>query len=330
MNTPSSSEAPSLAYLYDGTLEGLLTAVFNAYARREDPSDIMSPEHIQPRLGQKLFQVKTDYSLAQRVQRGVIRACGHGAFSAVKYASLSDDPNAAIAIYRFIRYAMKVNRPGHCDTCPQNGGCNGQCRLLRKKGSILSEMTNPIVEPIVRLSRAVDNERHRILQFLRFQHLEGDLWLARCNPSASVIPLVMDHFVGRFNTQPFIIYDEIHNLSGVYEGRQWYLVKSDCLVAPPTTADEEAMAEAWRRFYQAISIESHYNPELRRQFMPKRLWRNLTEFQMSQESDTQPKSDSKPLKHQEKRSLPSSDMPTNDDISSIRIADGTCSGACTI
>lgn len=39
------------------------------------------------------------------------------------------------------------------------------------------------------------------------------------------------------------------------------------------------MADAWKRFYDAVSIKDRYNPELQRSFMPKRLWGNITEMQ---------------------------------------------------
>lgn len=35
------------------------------------------------------------------------------------------------------------------------------------------------------------------------------------------------------------------------------------------------MADAWKRFYDAVSIKDRYNPELHRSFMPKRLWDNI-------------------------------------------------------
>ena len=89
----------------------------------------------------------------------------------------------------------------------------------------------------------------------------------------------MDWFSGRFNTQPFVIHDEGHDLAGVYEGSDWYLVRTDRLDLPGPTADERAMKDAWKRFYRTIAVESRYNPELRRQFMPKRLWKNITELQ---------------------------------------------------
>lgn len=89
----------------------------------------------------------------------------------------------------------------------------------------------------------------------------------------------MDWFSARFNTQPFIIFDEAHDIAGVSHNGAWTLVKSDSLTLPEETTDEALMADAWKRFYDAVSIKDRYNPELHRSFMPKRLWDNITEMQ---------------------------------------------------
>ena len=131
---------------------------------------------------------------------------------------------------------------------------------------------------MVRLSRRAVNECEKMRQFVRFSHLENGVWYARCNPNASVVPLVMGYFAARLNDQPFIIYDENHHLAGMYDGRGWQLVSGDAVVVPPSTEHDAQMQEAWKRFYDALSVDARYNPELRRHFMPMRMWRNLTEM----------------------------------------------------
>lgn len=247
----------SVAYCHDGSLEGLLSAVFEAYARREDPQDIAPEGALQMRLGQSVRFIETDQSRAERVRKGIVRACGKAGFAKVAQASLADSPQAGTTVYRFVRRAMAQAASGK---------------------NALAETAHPAVEPLLGLARAVANERHRLLQFLRFEHLENDLWFARCNPRASVVPLVMDWFSGRFNTQPFVIFDETHRLAGVYGGREWHLAKTED-VSPPALAQEERLMQlAWKRFYDTVAIEARYNPELRRQFMPKRFWKHLTEM----------------------------------------------------
>lgn len=284
-----------VAYLYDGSVEGLLTALFSAYARHENPTDITTKSRYQPRLGQHAVAIETNAEQALRVERGLCRVAGNAAFEAVVYAALSDDDAAGVKALRFVRHCMAPpNRAIRRNAESQN--MDGQTAIWQKAGSrpsrsnehrpswtrrydALSDITHPAVAPLYEVARAVGNERHRMLQFIRFQELEGGLWFARCNPSASVVPLVMGHFAARLNIQPFIIFDENHRLAGVWDRHTWYLVPDATMELPAPCAREREMAEAWRVFYRRVAIDSRYNPELRRQFMPKRLWKNLTEMQ---------------------------------------------------
>ncbi|MEG1196846.1 MAG: TIGR03915 family putative DNA repair protein [Raoultibacter sp.] len=320
----------AVAYIYDGSLEGLLTAIFRAYEQHEQPEDIVRFEYAQLRLDQEVHEIETDLHCAARVRRGIVRACGQAVFEAVLTTSLSDDRQAANSIYRFVRYALAQNAAGSCAGCQRKARCGGVCTQSGGAAGnrALSAIAHPDVSGFHQLNRAVYNERHRIMQFLRFEHLQGDVWFARCNPNASVVPLVMDWFSARFNTQNFMIYDEVHKLAGVYEGAtpaaaapfvplaapaalapsvagasfiegvggrevsgearrprnksaqsaSWYLVKTDTLQVPAPAAEEAQMQAAWKSFYDHVAVEARYNPELRQQFMPQRLWRNITEL----------------------------------------------------
>ena len=249
-----------VAYLYDGSLEGLLSAVFLAYERHETPEDIVRESAYEPRLGQDALIVETDCERAQRVRRGVERVAGRASFTVITRASTCDDYDMGVIVFRFIRLVMA--RKG------QGSG-----------GPVLEERANPVVADIVRLSTRVVNECERMRQFVRFSHLENGIWYARCNPSASVVPLIMGYFAARLNDQAFIIYDENHHLAGVYDGLAWHLVSGDAVFAPACTEHDSEMQEAWKRFYDTLSVDARYNPELRRHFLPVRLWQNLTEVQ---------------------------------------------------
>ena len=254
-----------VAYAYDGTLEGLLSAIFAAYERHENPTDVVPESRLQPRLGQRVAAIPTNMNHAARVLRGVKRACGWRAAHAVKQASCSDEPDAGTAAYRFVRYAMDEQKLRACDRCRKRASCNGRggtgpCPKMR--GRALSDITHPAVERLFRISRSISQECEHMRQFVRFQHLRGEsegggtsteVWFARVNPKASVVPLVMDHFVERLGVQPFIIYDEVHELAGVYDGGDWHLVatagQGDLARAlPDPTADEALFSEAWRTF----------------------------------------------------------------------------------
>lgn len=248
-----------VAYLHDGTPEGLLSSVFLAYERHEHPSDIVSEGVYEPRLGQSALFVETDFAKADRVRAGICRAAGKNAFTAVLRASTCDDYDTGAIVYRFVRYAMA--RPAD-----------------QRSNPILEDLANPAVADLVRLCKRAANEAEKIRQFARFSQLENGVWYAKVKPNASVVPLVMGYFAARLNDQSFIIYDEAHHLGGIYDGHAWELARGDALDVPPATTHDRQMQEAWKRFYDALSVDARYNPELRRHFMPVRFWSNLTEL----------------------------------------------------
>ena len=248
----------NVAYVHDGTTEGLLTAIFQAYALHERPEDFSTETALQPRLGQSVRYIETDARLAARVKAGIVRKAGRNAWDAVLHASLSDDCSAGAAVYRFVRFIM-------AHPAAINHG-------------LIRNLAHPVAGPVARLERSVMNERHLMMQFLRFEHFENGIWFAKCNPKANVVPLLMDWFADRFNTERFVIYDEVHQIAGIYDGSGWTLAQTDEVHLPQYAADEAAMQAAWKGFYDAMSISARYHPELRRRFMPKRLWRNITEL----------------------------------------------------
>lgn len=269
---------PVVAYAYDGTLEGLMTAVFTAYATHCVPRDIRRRGYVQMRLDQEIVNVETNMDLALRVRRGICRQLGWRVWRAVAEASAADDPDTGTIVYRFIRYALASPYAKKCAGCALKPTCTSPCGT--PKGSrVLEEWANPHVGPLLALQRYVSGEAERMRQFMRFEHTADDFWFARCNPNAAVVPLVMNYFSARFNTQRFVIYDENHNMAGISENGRWRLVGTDSVNVPEQAEDEASMQQAWKKFYRALSVECRYNPELRRHFMPERLWRNITEVQ---------------------------------------------------
>lgn len=195
----------TLAYLYDGSLEGILCAIYDSYKRHEAVRDVYTLTNAQPRIGQIFHEVKTNIETATRVRQRLIDICGYDTYAAIRTASLSEDSNKGSACLSFARFALGLNRRRWKDA-------------TAKRINPTRAIASPEARPLLELERYVMNERHYMQQFLRFEELEGDVWVATCHPKASVVPLLMDYFVARFNTQSFIIYDARHQLAGVYEG----------------------------------------------------------------------------------------------------------------
>ena len=69
----------TLRYLYDGSFEGLFTAVWEAYYAKEDPSEIIWEGAAQPNLLSSTKMIYTDADKADRVYRAVEEKISHDA-----------------------------------------------------------------------------------------------------------------------------------------------------------------------------------------------------------------------------------------------------------
>lgn len=273
------NENMHVALAYDGSIEGMLSCIFVAFACQAHVEDIIEGAQAQPRLGQTLVAVPSSMEAATRVQNALVRTTGHESWYAVFTAAASNNAAKGTLIYKFVQYALRASHASNCATCPKKQNCHTSCSRIQYNKHILLQLAHPAVEPIVRMQQQANNEIEKMRQFMRFSQVEGNLWFATCNPSCNVVPFVMPWFGKRFNTQRFAIYDEVHHIAGVSENGTWQLVATSELEPPPATTEEALMQHAWRKFYHALSINERYNPELRRNFMPMRLWKNIIEMQ---------------------------------------------------
>ncbi|HBT95830.1 MAG TPA: hypothetical protein DEB24_07020 [Coriobacteriia bacterium] len=91
------------------------------------------------------------------------------------------------------------------------------------------------------------------------------------------MPLIMDHFAARFNVQPFIAYDRVHGMAGVFDTEKWWMVDANEIQLPGNSQLEDDFRSLWQTFYDTIAIEERRNPACQRNFMPKRFWGNMCE-----------------------------------------------------
>ena len=242
-----------LVYLYDGTLEGMLTAVFAAYGRHEIPANIIEPTDLQESMLCSYQHIATEVGYATRVKNGIIQKLGDRSYDDIKRVFLSDNAQKGGVIYRFIRYGMKAGRWS------------------------FTHLAEPPVADFMELKKQVDNEAHYFEQFVRFAQLENGVFFSRIEPKASVVPLITDHFARRLNIQPFIIYDSVHGMASIFDTKSWWLVNANEIALPTQSKMEDEFQALWQTFYDTIAIEERRNPTCQRNFMPKRFWGNMCE-----------------------------------------------------
>ncbi|MDR2671871.1 MAG: TIGR03915 family putative DNA repair protein [Coriobacteriales bacterium] len=218
----------SLVYLYDASLEGLLTAVFVAFERKECPVNLTTEHNLQHSLMCSYVPVATDLHKAARVKDGIIDKLGVQTYEEVKRVFLSDNPKKGGEILRFLQYAFK------------RGMWSG------------THLAHPVVDAFRATLKQVESEAHYMLQFVRFAHLQSGLYFSRIEPKANVVPLIMNHFAARFNIQPFVILDTCHRIAGVFDTTRWWLVDAGQILSgeqaeaggPPLENDPSGLVSA--------------------------------------------------------------------------------------
>lgn len=250
-----------LEYLYDGTFMGLLTAIFDAFNRKEIPDVILRPQG-QRLLFARTHEVKTNEQEANRVLDGIMRIGGNPTCEQLFHAYLSQSAVMEMLILNYTK------------------------ELFFRKRPIMTDLGNKTILQIHKLDRMVVRESHRTLMFIRFERATDGTYFAPFAPKYDVLPLVTGHFKHRFADQQWLIYDTFRDYGFYYDCKNLEQVtiqnpsftkESGSLRQGLEHAEEDNYQELWRTYFKSIAIAERKNPTLQCNFMPKRFWKYLTE-----------------------------------------------------
>lgn len=250
------SDGGNVIYTYDGSFEGLLSAIYRAVHDRREPEDICCEDVVQAGLFSGVKNVPADFAAAKRVQDAVFEKIGGEAARRAYYAFLSERKGLEMVIYRFLMFGFAHKKD--------------LFRFLGER-AVLDAFT---------LSNAVGREIERMRGFLRFSVMEGGVHYAAMEPDYNILPRLAPHFATRMRGVPFVIHDAKRGIAAFYDTKTWLLTPARDMTLPELSPDEEHFRELWREFYGAIAISSRVNPDLRRNLMPKKYWRYLTEMNL--------------------------------------------------
>ncbi len=241
----------NIMLLYDKSFLGLLSAIWYVLEQKINPSAISFKEQLFPFF--KEISIKTDEKKATRLINALDKRIFSGISSKIKLIFLSDREDKELLILEYIRFGLK----------------NG-----KKTEKMIA------CEPVLSAEKTVKsvlNEAHRIKGFLRFSEHSGIL-AAECEPNASVLPLVANHFSNRYHKERFIIYDKKHETVLISDEGKISFFETENFSFPTASPEEKAYRILWKEFYDTVCIEERKNEKCRITHLPKRFWGNLTEM----------------------------------------------------
>ena len=242
-----------IVYRYDGSFEGMICCVHDAFYRKEEPFSISGPDDDQISL-LDCHIVETEPDNAGRVMAAVSEKIGEPAADLVRQAYLTCMAAKELAVLRFLRLGFKV-------------------------GSGVTDMlAEDAVNGLVKAVRSLNGEAHLLTGFIRFSDYRGKM-AAVISPKNTVLPIIAGHFCDRYASESFIIYDDVHNMALCYHNGKCELMNIKDFTLPAVSNDEIKYRALWKKFYDTIGIKERYNPKCRMSHMPKRYWKHMTEFQ---------------------------------------------------
>lgn len=249
-------------FRYDKSWEGLLTAVFDAYARRQFPERLLADGEPLSLFCDETVTICTDPAKADRVWKGLQKRLSWTALSMLTVVWLSELPEIDGLLFRYIRKAIDA---------PQ---------------SIELNFGDPDVLAVSKIGKKVGSEAHRVVQFLRFQKAADGTFFAAVRPVYNVLPLTLSHLTDRFADQRWLVYDVGRAYGYYYDLREAVEVRfaeqeahllSGKLDEARMAADERLFQQLWKTYFQSIAIRERLNPRLHKQNMPARFWKFMPE-----------------------------------------------------
>lgn len=247
--------------VYDGSFEGLLTAVFEIYEYKLEEVQFERQPAYNLSAFHRLHTVHTNSTKAARVWESLVRRNSLDAAHAVYHTFLSEQPHIDRVLFKYLQYAFSQNKP------------------------IESDYSHPSVIQVIQTDRKVRRERHRMEAFIRFQLTGDGLYYAIAEPDFNVLPLISRHFEKRYADQRWLIYDGKRKYGIYYDLKEVNTVQLQFSANAQQHGLHDAIYDAaetlyqqlWQRYFNSVNIQARKNTKLHLQHMPRRYWRYLPE-----------------------------------------------------
>jgi len=189
------------------------------------------------------------------------------AFDTFIHVWMSEKPVIEAEIIRFGRRVLAAGNTGRN---------NGEKRLAAERAAI--DRGDADTQVVLNASARVQHEIHRMMGLLRFSPGRNGEYIARCAPDHLILPAFGDYFSKRFGETSWLIIDDKRKLVlNCQNGGCAEINTLDTDFSENFSHTSDEWEGLWKFYHKTINNESRNNPDLQRQFMPKRYWKYLPE-----------------------------------------------------
>ena len=250
-------------YIYDGTFDGFLTTVFEIYAKKRQPVQIVSELRWQPNFFDTVTHVETSAEKSERVWNSIVTRSNMQVSKVFYLAYSSELPDVEIELYHYLEKLF-------ADTT----------------GNYYKNLLDENSFELYQIARKVKREINRFYGFIRFQETSDGLFFSVIDPDHDILSLLAPHFARRYSAQCWVIYDSkrdkgiYYNCSELQEiiltDKQFDRITGN-VIQGIQAEDEEQYRKLWKAYYKAINIPERKNTRLMLRFLPRRYWKYMPE-----------------------------------------------------
>ena len=241
------------SYLYDGTADGLLSAITWILEEEPDPEKVTLSER-KDTLFEEGFTISTDATQAESL------------FFRLKQHA----PEAAHTLYSF----MLAEKEGM-----ETSLLHYVSLAFRHGDKVKGYLTHPAVRDIVNVAKKAGRELHRMKGLLRFEKLQDGAYLAKMEPDYNILHPLAYHFSRRLRAQHWFHYDVKRRTAARWNNGSLQFGTIEQFTTPALSEDEKKVQALWQAFFKTIAIPDRKNPRLQKSNMPMKYWKYLVEKQ---------------------------------------------------
>ena len=252
-----------IVLLYDGSLDGIFTAVYEGFVIKNDRykdsyTDQISIENIhtyEQQFFREYITVETDRDKAGKTVDSIVRKMGYGGYNIAMGVACHFSEEAGQILFGYLVRGFKIGR------------------------AVVDKLTDPFVMRAFELSRKTYNEANYFREFIRFSDVRSRLY-SKIEPKCNILHMIGSHFSDRFPAENWIIYDEAHHVAAVHpQFSQWFLIDdTEVDFDKLDSMAQDEYVDLWKLFVDTIAIEQRKNERCQNNHLPKWYRKNMTEW----------------------------------------------------
>lgn len=237
--------------IYDGSLEGFLSLVYEVYTKALHVDSISTCKTNS--LFADTCEITTQQNNSERVYAGIKKSFTPKHRQTITNTFLCKGYSLEMELLAFIKLGFKEQK-------------------------YLDDINRVCVFKLKELEKELFRVVHKMYGFIRFEELEDKTLYAKFNNKFNIILFLARHFSERLQGSNFILHDTRRDLAYVSKDGKGKLHNVHEADTPILSADEEKFKKLWQTFFHAVSIQERENKKLQQQFVPLIYREYMSEF----------------------------------------------------